>query len=441
MLSPSEPVFAARCASYERGEVERVLRWMFAALGLIGGRARGKRVTIKPNLVMKMPPDGGGTTHPALVAAAARILTEEGALVTLAESPGGLYTEGVLRAVYRGCGMEEASREAGFKLNFDLTAREVRFPDGVASKMFHLISPVLDCDILLNFAKVKTHGLTVMSGAVKNFFGTIPGVEKPEMHARFPEEDTFEQMLLDLCAFHHGNTEVVNLLDAVVGMEGNGPTGGSPRALGVLLGSRNAANLDLEAAHLIGLENAVPLLEKAASRGYCPARPEDLALSGDAAAMEPVPFALPESRGQARTRFLLTFGGGRFKGLLDPRPVIDQEKCRGCGTCLRGCPQHTIVWEEREGKPRADRAPCLAGKTPAGAATASPHYPAASPDDPPAPRDDGPRGEGNLPTPGRVARILPKNCIRCYCCQELCPHRAVKIKQRAIMRLIGKIKF
>ena len=393
MFQVSDPVYINRCGSYTPEEAERALREQFAALGLLSGALRGKKVVIKPNLVMKMSPEGGGTTHPLLVKTAARIAREQGASVTLAESPGGLYSETALRMVYRGCGMEEAAKEGNFTLNYDLSAREVPFPEGVQTKMFHLITPALDCDLLLNFSKLKTHGLTGMSAAVKNLFGTVPGTEKLEMHARFTEEDDFENMLLDLCIFHHKNTEVIDFCDAVVGMEGNGPTGGSPRKLGVLLASRNPCNLDLAAARLIGLLGKVPLLSKAAARGFCPEEPEKLTVLGDGAGMEPVPFETPDSKRQSRLQWLLTFGGGRFRRLMEPRPVIDRSKCKGCGDCVRSCPRKTITWQ---------------------------------------------KGKGKVP---RQAKIQPKLCIRCYCCQELCPHRAVRIKKRMILRIAEKIRF
>ena len=395
MFQIHDPVYIHRCEGYDPAVVEAVLREQFTKLGLLTDALplQGKKVVIKPNLVMKMAPESGGTTHPLLVKTAAKLLSEGGAAVWLAESPGGLYSESLLRSVYRGCGMEEAAKDGDFSLNYDLSAREVPCPEGVQSKMFHLITPVLDCDLLINFSKLKTHGLTSMSAAVKNLFGTVPGTEKLEMHARFTEENDFENMLLDLCTLHHRNVEVINLCDAVIGMEGNGPTGGSPRPLGVILASRNPYNLDRVAARLIGLDGKVPMLQKAVERGYAPEALFEIPTEGNGTEMSPVPFLEPDSRRQSRLQWLLTFGGGRFKRLLEPRPLIDRKKCKGCGDCLRSCPRKTIQWQSGKGAVR------------------------------------------------RQAKILPKACIRCYCCQELCPHRAVKIKKRLIMKIADRIRF
>lgn len=393
MFCLNDSVFLRRCEEYDPAAVERILREALTKTGLGEAELRGKKITVKPNLVMKMDPEKGGTTHPVMVAALSRILTGYGATVTIAESSGGLYTESSLRSVYRGCGLEKAAEEGGAMLNFDLSAREIPCPDGVKSKMFHLLTPILDCDLLINLCKIKTHGLTGMSCAVKNFFGTIPGVEKFEMHARFTESDDFENMLLDLCTLLHREKEVVNICDGVLGMEGNGPTGGEPKKLGVILCSRNPYALDLVGAHLIGMDGKVPMLQKAIERGYCAASYSEVPCIGDDPEALITPFAESDAHKKSKLQFFLTFGGGRFKKPFEPRPYINRKICVGCGDCVKSCPEKTIGWYKGNDKA------------------------------------------------GRKAEINPQHCIRCYCCQELCPHRAVEIHKNPILKLAGKLRF
>lgn len=392
MFSINDKVFLGKFDDYDSEAIGAWLLSVFQQVGLAPARVNGKKVTIKPNLVMKMAPEKGGTTHPAVVAAAAKLLISWGASVTIAESSGGLYTEANLRALYRACGMEDAAAESGAVLNYDTAAREVSCPDGVQTKMFHLIEPVLDCDFLLNIGKLKTHGLTGMTGCAKNLFGTIPGVEKFEMHARFTAEDDFETMLLDLCLLHHSEKEVIDLCDGIIGMEGNGPTGGEAKYLGALLCSRNPFLIDRLGAHLIGLDGRVPMLEKAIGRGYCPKNSADIAVEGvDPETMCTV-FAESDAKKKSKLQFVLTLGGGRFKKPFEPRPYINRKKCIGCGECIRSCPEITISWYK-----------------------------------------------GNSGA-GRKAVIHPEKCIRCFCCQELCPHRAVEIKKNPLLKVAGKLR-
>lgn len=392
MFQMNDAVSLYRCEDYIPEKVAEVLACIFDEAGFTTEALTGKTVAIKPNLVMKMDPAQGGTTHPIVVAEAAKLLIARGAKVTLVESPGGLYSAPSLKNTYHGCGMDKAAEESGMELNYDLSAEEVPCPDGVQSKMFHLLSPIWKADYLVNLCKLKTHGLTAMSGAVKNYFGTIPGIEKFEMHARFPQINDFENMLLDLCTLHHTARPVLNICDAIVGMEGNGPTGGSPKPLGAILASANPYNLDRVGAYLMGLDGQVPMLEKAIGRGYCPAELADIEVRGELPDDMKTVFAVSDATKKSRLNFFLTLGNGKFSKPFEPRPYVDRNTCIGCGECIRSCPQHTIGWyKNNDGK-------------------------------------------------GRKADIHPKDCIRCFCCQELCPHKAVQIRKNPILYLIGKIR-
>lgn len=134
------------------------------------------------------------------------------------------YTKETLQKCYRVSGLEEAAQSAGVSLNFDLGAAKADFPEGKLCRSFHLIAPWHEADVVFSACKLKTHAMTAYTGAVKNCFGLIPGLEKPEMHFRFQELTAFSQMLIDLCRCA---APKLTFMDAVVGMEGNGPSGGS----------------------------------------------------------------------------------------------------------------------------------------------------------------------------------------------------------------------
>lgn len=383
MIKKNAAVALSRCESYDKETLMSVLFEQWQSLGLGEKYFKGKKVVIKPNLVRKMDPARGATTHPAMIEAVSALILDAGAAeVKIAESPGGPYSETALRAIYRGCGTEAAAQRAGIGLNYDTSSRQTDYTDGFASKTFHIISPILDADVIVNLCKLKTHGLTMMSGAVKNYFGTVPGTEKFEMHARFPKIADFSEMLVDLCAMHMAGHDTVNVIDAIVGMEGNGPTGGSPRKIGGLITSENPFAADLVGAKLIGMSGKVIMLDRGIERGLTVAEPT--VIGCDPSELAVADFLPPDSDRTPILEWLATFWDGRLMKFFEPRPKINNARCVGCGECVRSCPVHTISLDKEK----------------------------------------------------RRAVIHPEPCIKCFCCQELCPKDAVKVKQNFLIKLV-----
>lgn len=153
------------------------------------------KIVIKPNLVMAKSPDFPATTHPLVIKAVIRWLREQGMQhITIAESSGGLYNAEAMKHVYHVCGMDTLGE--GAELNMDFSAQTVNCPAGFKNHSFHLITPIVEADYIINICKLKTHAMTGYSGGIKNLFGTIPGLEKPQMHYRWPEIEDFSNMLL-----------------------------------------------------------------------------------------------------------------------------------------------------------------------------------------------------------------------------------------------------
>ena len=375
-------VAISRCESYDLSQLKKLLSQQWKQIGLTSDFFANKKVALKPNLVRKMDAALAGTTHPAVVQATAELCREWGAAdVLLVESPGGPYTEGALRAAYRICGMEAVAATGAFRLNYNTAWQTVDNPEGVASKTFHILTPIVEADVVVNVCKLKSHGLTVMTGAVKNYFGTIPGTEKFEMHARFPDIRDFSEQLVDLCRYHAKARPMLNVMDAVVGMEGNGPTNGKPRKIGALLSACNAFALDDVASRLIGLEGQVIHIEKGRERGLVG---DPVTVGDDPMDLRVSDFLPPDSAKKNTITWVSELWGGRLMRFFEPRPAIDNKKCVGCGECIRSCPAHTITMNEKKRRPV----------------------------------------------------IEPSACIKCFCCQELCPKDAVKIKQNFFIKLI-----
>ena len=143
-----------------------------------------------------------------------------------------------------------AVEEVGARLNRDFSQRAVSFPEGKILRSFQYTAWLDGADAIIDVCKLKTHGMMGMSCAVKNLFGVIPGTLKPEYHFRYPNPDDFAAMLVDLADFVRPR---LSICDAVVAMEGNGPTAGTPRNVGAVLAAQSPHALDLAAAHIIGL--------------------------------------------------------------------------------------------------------------------------------------------------------------------------------------------
>ncbi len=222
------------------------------AVSLIGGIERfikkGDKVVIKPNLVSKKKPDEAVTTNPEFLHAVIVLAEKAGGIVTIAESPGGPYNIAALKGIYNICGINKAIEGTNAKLNFDTEFTEVNYPEGKTVKNIPIINPIIDADVIISLPKLKTHAMTSYTGAVKNLFGTIPGTYKAELHFRLNERRAFCSMLVDL---HECVKPALSIMDAVWGMEGNGPTAGQNRYIGLVMASENSHALDMAACHLI----------------------------------------------------------------------------------------------------------------------------------------------------------------------------------------------
>ena len=227
--------------------------------------------------------------------------------------------------------------------------------------------------------------MTGMSGGVKNLFGAIPGLTKPQFHFLLPEKGDFCDMLCDLCSLLD---PALTVLDGVVGMEGDGPSAGTPRAFGLILGSTDPFALDRAAAHLLGFSLDEALTVKASvEKGLAPANAEELCIAGntDRFAHPLTDVVRPASREADFSGKLpkpLRKTGSKLLRQLAPRPFVRKADCIGCGRCAESCPVHTI----------------------------------------------------NIKAGKAVIRKAP--CIRCFCCHEMCPVHAVDIRKNIVFKVL-----
>ena len=247
-------VYLAACPDY--GQAEAKLREAVAALGGMERFVRpGERILLKANLLRAAPPESAICTHPAVAAAAAKLVAEAGGTAVITDSPGGaLHKEAVLRGLYEKTGMAQAAAASGAELCYDASTRTVSLPAGRVLKQAEVIAPVAEADGVFDLPKLKTHVLMSMTGAVKNLFGVLPGLSKVGYHATHPSQEQFADVLLDLAEYVRPR---LSIMDGVLAMEGDGPgASGTPRHAGVLLVSDSPLALDAAAAALIGLPQA-----------------------------------------------------------------------------------------------------------------------------------------------------------------------------------------
>jgi uncharacterized protein (DUF362 family)/Pyruvate/2-oxoacid:ferredoxin oxidoreductase delta subunit len=362
---PSD-VSIVRCADYDR---VRLLGAVRRAVDLLGGISvfvkPGERVLIKPNLLKASPPADAVITHPEVLRAVIRLVREAGGEALVGDSPG----FGDLRRVCEKSGVMDVIEEEGAVLA-DL-GEAVKVRSHGQFHWFEIARAVREADAVINLPKLKTHGMMTVTGAVKNLFGCIPGKRKVQWHFNTGvNRDAFARMLVELCALIRPR---LTIMDAVVGMEGNGPGSGDPRRVGLVLAGRDPVAIDVISGTIVGADPALLYIVRAAAEaGTGETRLDRISIQGEPLSHAIVQgFRLPP---QEHLEWRLPEWARRIlKDALTTRPVIDHSLCIRCGICQGHCPQGAI-------------------------------------------------GEA-----GKRLAIRYRECIRCFCCQEFCPRGAIRV--------------
>jgi uncharacterized protein (DUF362 family)/Pyruvate/2-oxoacid:ferredoxin oxidoreductase delta subunit len=369
---------------YDREQIELAVR---QAVDLLGGMARfvqpGQRVLVKPNLLQPSDPAKAIVTHPTVVRAVVRLVQEAGGQVLIGDNPVVVpMTARGWQSAYERSGLAGVAAETGAALNTHIVARQRPHPDGQLVKLVDTSSFVLDSDVVISVPKLKTHGFMRFTGAVKNLFGTVPGTTKFGYHVKLQTAERFADMLLDLVSFVR---PALTVMDAVVGMDGDGPSAGRPFPIGAILAGVDPVAVDVAALGFVGHEpSLVPTVAGAIRRGWTTGRVADLDMLGESgSAVQVVGFELPPG-GRSEMDHFPSFLRSWGTRQLVASPVVT-ERCINCGLCIENCPVQTIA--EVNGR----------------------------------------------------ARIELSRCIRCYCCHELCPEQAIELSYPWVGRLLARM--
>lgn len=383
-------VALVRCGSYDEEEVYEAVKKAFELLGGIEKMVKldkDARLVLKPNLLARTAPEKACTTHPSVFKAVGRLLLEAGFInMRYGDSPGNPMVK--VEKVAESCGIKQAADQLKIPIGDFEHGQTVDFDEGRVADSFTLCREIIESDGVINICKMKTHQLERITGAVKNTFGCVYGVNKGASHAKFATAEVFAKMVADL---NRLVVPQIHIMDGIVAMEGNGPQSGDPKEMNVILVSKDPVALDAVFCCLVDLApELVPTNVSGSEQGV--GTYEDIQI-------------LTEEGPATRSKAFEKYGDGSFdvqrgkeyRGALRPirflapflekKPVVRKEKCIGCGICVQVCPV--------EGKAVA------------------------------------------LGADKKAAYDYSK-CIKCYCCQEMCPESAIDVRKSLLARIADR---
>ncbi len=376
-------VVLIRCESYEQSVVNKAIK---KGVDLLGGTevflSAGEKILLKPNMLAADNPEKCSVTHPAVFEGVLNLLSGENVTLTYGDSPGFHSPAAAAKKI----GITAAADKYGAgPADFD-SDEEVFYEEALQNKKLRLAKGVLDADGLISIPKLKTHGLQKMTGAIKNQFGCVPGPLKGEMHVKLTSADDFAKMLVDINAYIRPRLFV---MDGIMAMEGNGPRGGNPIPMNVLIFATDPVAMDATICRLIDLDPAfVPTTRMGQDVGLGTYEEANIELLGDPIDSFRLPaFNVDRSPLQSYKQGLWATVTNK---LLVPKPFIKEDQCVQCGVCVLMCPveEKAVNWDNDN----KNKAPIY-------------DY---------------------------------SKCIRCYCCQEMCPESAIELDVPILRRLIDK---
>ncbi len=326
-------------------------------------------VLLKPNLLSARRPDECVNTNPVFIKAIIEVVKRRTSRIKIGDSPGGCVSyEDVLKK----SGLKDVALDTGVEI--------VKFENSKLIEGIPIAEEVLSADYVISLPKFKTHCLTLITSGVKNCFGCVPGLFKAQTHKRFPKALEFSDILLRV---YKNVKPILTIVDAVWSMEGEGPSAGSPRKTGLILGSSDAVSVDALLSHLIGLNPfSVPTTKLAALRGIGEADVGKINVLGEGGidSCKIKNFKLPKTSYLEKIpKFIIKI----LAKFIRFSPKVIPKKCINCGICLKSCPATAI---------------------------------------------DSKRGK---------AVIRNRECILCLCCYELCPSNAIEIKKSVLVKITG----
>lgn len=325
----------------------------------------GKKVVIKPNVLRISRADEHIVTHPSLLRAVIdKVETLSPSEIIVGDNPG-LHAYGDNKLSFEKTGLMEAAK--GYYRNLGDSSTQLDFNTEFVPHV-GVSKEIMDADILISLPKFKTHGLTVMTGAIKNSYGILPGAQKARLHQIAGSPERFHDVIVDVFRLRIPD---LFIMDAVIGMEGNGPASPDLREIGVILAADNGVAMDGVVARMMGLDPAVlRFLQKARAIGLGDFDSDKVELDGDMLVLPD--FNLPPISGEAIASN--TAVRDMMHAKMQLLPKADPLLCTACEACIEQCPASALYMTED------------------------------------------------------IPEVDSDTCITCFCCQEICPEKAMTLQ-------------
>ncbi len=344
-------------ADYSRERIDSVIEEIF--IGCKIDFTKVKTAAVKPNLLMARDSNKFTTTHPYIVGGVVRALLKRGITdIKVFDCPAGPHSKALIKNVYKTTGMVE---EVGDFLYYPEDTVTVQ-SDGCVFE----VSEAIKSDILINLPKLKTHTLTGLSAAVKNIFGVVPGLRKSRLHYEAGSLENFSRHIVNLCK---AVSPALSIVDGITAMEGDGPSAGSAKELGLILASTDPYTLDSAICDLIGM-GSEQALTVAASRELL----EEYSVLGEGERFVKTQFTLPRTAHDNASKLRAIGFIASIKSFIIKKKPYIKDGCINCKQCAGICPANAITFTDK-------------------------------------------------------ASINYRKCIRCYCCHEICPVSEIGVKK------------
>lgn len=369
-----------KVTSYKKDDLLEKISHSINEIGLNPSNFKGAKIAVKPNLLTSAAPESGIITHPEFFRAVILFIKNNGGNPILVESPAFLSLSRVMKKT----GYDEIVSNEKIPVADTRKTAVIKNVNGTRYKSFYIAKDIVNSDFIFNLPKLKTHGLTYFTGAVKNLFGTIHGLEKSRWHIKADNAEKFVSFLLDLydAFMYTKKNQIINIMDGIIGLEGEGPgKSGKPVNAQAMISGLDAIAVDTAAIKIAGLDiNKSLICKEGKQRGLGESSPDKIIIKGD-------------SFNDFRNSFLPPGGGSLFrklpagsflKNLLVEKPVPEKRRCTLCYHCRSICPADAI----------------------------------------------------NTSINRKIPLYNYNKCIRCYCCMEICPEGAIDLKKIFFTRIL-----